>query len=209
MAAKVKVDIYKYKGASPILVDEGVDVTFKQLQNFIDSTVYRVLYSDDGTVATEDNIMDKFYGAGAADAVSYDNTESGLTAENVQSAIDEVAQGGGGGGGSDTEWVINVDPAKLDRSTDVYSGDHPTYEEFIEGLKNGKSRLVVNCLWHRESGTVYGICHSSVETTLHDLEYHESDSLVWFYRYSGDYSDNIMAKISSDNVMELYHLGFE
>ena len=37
-------------------------------------------------------------GAPAASAVSYDNTGSGLTAANVQDAIDELAQGGGGSG---------------------------------------------------------------------------------------------------------------
>ena len=35
-----------------------------------------------------------------ADDVCYDNTTSGLTATDVQAAIDEVAQGGGGGGGT-------------------------------------------------------------------------------------------------------------
>lgn len=36
-------------------------------------------------------------GAVAASAVSYDNTTSGLTATNVQAAIDEIAQGGSAG----------------------------------------------------------------------------------------------------------------
>ena len=35
-------------------------------------------------------------GASSADDVTYDNTTSGLTADNVQEAIDELAQGGGG-----------------------------------------------------------------------------------------------------------------
>ena len=35
-------------------------------------------------------------GASAAEDVSYDNTTSGLTATNIQDAIDEVAQGSGG-----------------------------------------------------------------------------------------------------------------
>ena len=38
--------------------------------------------------------------ASTATDVTYDNTQSGLTAEDVQEAIDELAQGGGGGGGS-------------------------------------------------------------------------------------------------------------
>ncbi len=36
-------------------------------------------------------------GSSSADDVSYDNTSSGLTADNVQDAIDEIAQSGGGG----------------------------------------------------------------------------------------------------------------
>lgn len=35
-------------------------------------------------------------GGGTASDIEYDNTTSGLTAENVQDAIDEIAQGGGG-----------------------------------------------------------------------------------------------------------------
>ena len=37
-------------------------------------------------------------GGGAASDISYDNTTSGLTADDVQDAIDELAQGGSGGG---------------------------------------------------------------------------------------------------------------
>jgi hypothetical protein len=33
-----------------------------------------------------------------ADEITYDNTASGLTADNVQDAIDEVAAGGSAGG---------------------------------------------------------------------------------------------------------------
>lgn len=41
-------------------------------------------------------------GASTADAVSYDNTTSGLTAADVQAAIDEIAASGGGGGGGES-----------------------------------------------------------------------------------------------------------
>lgn len=40
-------------------------------------------------------------GASSASDVSYDNTTSGLTATDVQAAIDEVAQGGGGSSSAD------------------------------------------------------------------------------------------------------------
>ena len=44
----------------------------------------------------------------AADDVSYDNTDSGLSATNVQDAIDELAQGGGAGG-ADLNFVTSGD----------------------------------------------------------------------------------------------------
>lgn len=40
-------------------------------------------------------------GSSNADGVTYDNTNSGLTADNVQEAIDELASASGGGGGND------------------------------------------------------------------------------------------------------------
>lgn len=206
MSAKVKVDIYKYKGASPILIDEGVDVTFKQLQNFIDSTVYRVLYSDDGTVATEDNIMDKFYGGGgAADAVSYDNTESGLTAENVQSAIDEVAQGGGGGGGSDNMWVIYADDTNINPEGCIYTGEHPTFEEFAAAIKSGKWKLtVITTIDGGESFTRYWN-HESAAIDFWDNG-DDTSSIEWYTAATaGEGDTGLLAKITPDNVMKVYY----
>lgn len=43
-------------------------------------------------------IIEKINGIDA-ESIPYDNTESGMGAENVQEALDELAQGGGGGGG--------------------------------------------------------------------------------------------------------------
>lgn len=43
-------------------------------------------------------IIEKINGI-VAESIPYDNTESGMGAENVQEALDELAQGGGGGGG--------------------------------------------------------------------------------------------------------------
>ena len=49
------------------------------------------------------NAINEVNGKDAGD-IAYDNTGSGLTATNVQDAIDEVAQGGGGGGTS--AWTL-------------------------------------------------------------------------------------------------------
>ena len=54
--------------------------------------------TDKSTVVAAINEVFDAQAAPTAAQVSYDNTGSGLTATNVQDAIDEVAQGGGGGG---------------------------------------------------------------------------------------------------------------
>jgi hypothetical protein len=56
-----------------------------------------------------------------ASAVSYDNTTSGMTATNVQDAIDELEAGGGGGGSStdDTVTVHNDSGGALTKGTVV------------------------------------------------------------------------------------------
>ena len=78
-----------------------------------------------GTIATTDDIPTD------ASDVTYDNTQSGLTATNVQDAIDEVAQGGGGGSYSAGDGIdiinneISVDTAFTEASTraNIASGD--------------------------------------------------------------------------------------
>lgn len=47
------------------------------------------------------------FGAGVAKHISYDNTTSGLTADNVQDAIDEIAASGGGNTVSKTRYQIS------------------------------------------------------------------------------------------------------
>ena len=56
------------------------------------------------------NAINEVNGKDAGD-IAYDNTGSGLTATNVQAAIDEVAQGGGGGGSSTPIATITGDGA--------------------------------------------------------------------------------------------------
>ena len=75
---------------------------------------------------------DKEYSDLPASDVTYDNTDSGLSATTVQDAIDEVAQGGGGGGSYSegdginiTNNEISVDTTFTEASTraNIASGD--------------------------------------------------------------------------------------
>ena len=59
-------------------------------------------------------------GASAAEDVSYDNTTSGLTATNVQAAIDEVAQGGGGGT-SQPDFILKGNTSTTPTTSDITS----------------------------------------------------------------------------------------
>ena len=64
------------------------------------------------------NAINEVNGKDAGD-IAYDNTGSGLTATNVQAAVDEVAQGGGGSGMTRTDlWVNNTIPTS---SSDTFA----------------------------------------------------------------------------------------
>lgn len=70
-------------------VEAALDSINTSLSNKVDT-------SSLSTVATSGDYDDLTVKANA-DGVGYDNSDSGLTASNVQDAIDELAQGGGGG----------------------------------------------------------------------------------------------------------------
>lgn len=89
-AGKIYVDIsmednntYRWSGTAYILIAKNTNTTYKLTQS--GSTI--TLTGNDGSSST-------VHGASSASAVSYDNSASGLTAEDVNSAIDEIATKG-------------------------------------------------------------------------------------------------------------------
>lgn len=78
------------------------------------------------------NAINEVNGKDAAD-IPYDNTGSGLTATDVQAAIDEVAQGGGGGTGLelDTIWTNPDDTQTQNAGTLATLTDQPAYKMFL------------------------------------------------------------------------------
>jgi hypothetical protein len=70
-------------------------------------------------------------GGGDAEDITYDNTDSGLTATDVQAAIDELAQGGGGFVVSDTApsdtGVLWIDPTDSTIDETLADGDTSSY----------------------------------------------------------------------------------
>ena len=57
-----------------------------------------VVYDNTTSGLTADDVQEAIDELHNSSAIAYDNTTSGLTATDVQSAIDEIAQGGSGGG---------------------------------------------------------------------------------------------------------------
>ena len=72
-------------------------------------------------------------GGGAAEDITYDNTQSGLTASDVQGAIDELAEGGGGG-----DYVLKTGDTMTGTlvASDIFIGTP------VEGYSPGANSLV-------------------------------------------------------------------
>ena len=81
---------------------------------------------------------DRSYSDLPASDVTYDNTESGLSADNVQDAIDEVAQSGGSGGHTiQNASGVNMPQENTMQFTDSHVSDDSTNEKtVIENIKS-------------------------------------------------------------------------
>lgn len=98
------------------------------------------LYGWDGTAW----IAVTSVGAVAASAVTYDNTTSGLTATDVQAALDELAAGGGGG---DVETVVagsGIIVNDTDPANPVVSFDPSVLPAFLESVVAGANITIDN-----------------------------------------------------------------
>ena len=112
-------------------------------------------------------------GAGAASAVSYDNSGSGLTATNVQAAIDELAQGGSVG------------------SVEVTADGSKTHVQLLNELfalidgTNISDRAVLVRESTNGNKTIFNV--SAIESTLYD-----------FGRSNSGYSQGIRVSTNSE-----------
>lgn len=105
--------------------------------------------------------------SGAASDASYSNTTSGLTATNVQEAIDEVAAASAGG--VDSKTVYMVDNGGTSEYAKVYkfyqgaegSAASPVASELIGQINIAKDKVV-------ENGSVVTIFYDSTDSSLHE-----------------------------------------
>lgn len=126
----------------------------------------------DGIVANNsdsDITLAKVATTGAAEDISYDNTTSGLTADDVQEAIDELAQASAGGVSSKTVYITETAGGASDafsKRYGVYQGatgstSSPVVGEKLVDIDIPKDMVV-------ESGSVVDIVFVSADDTLHE-----------------------------------------
>ena len=107
--------------------------------------------------------------SGEAGDVTYDNTESGLTATDVQSAIDELAEQSSGGVASKTVYITETSGASGDpysKRYGIYQGDQgsassPVVAEKLADIDIPKDMVV-------EDGAVVDVVFKASDNTLHE-----------------------------------------
>lgn len=81
-----------------------------------------------------------------ADAIEYDNQQSGLQATNMQDAIDELAQGSGGGGNVDDVEVNGVSVVNAQKVAEITSYKEVTLAEYQALPSSKTSDGVMYCI---------------------------------------------------------------
>ena len=115
------------------------------------------------------NAINEVNGKDAGD-IAYDNTGSGLTATNVQAAIDEVAQGGGGGVGAwtliGTETGTNplAIPGTATEITVVVTSGNQNYSIFAVVASLGSGNLVDG--FYKDSSNNAGIIVAATQSSV-------------------------------------------
>ena len=122
-----------------------------------------------GTDTTKDVTLAKVAATGDSEDVSYDNTTSGLTATDVQAAIDELAEASAGGIDSKTVYITETAGAAGDafsKRYGIYQGAtgstaSPVVGEKLADIDIPKDMVV-------ESGSVVDITYNSTDGKLYD-----------------------------------------
>lgn len=137
-----------------------------------------VLSKSDGTIeesayGVADFVLDSELAdvatSGAADDVSYDNTDSGLTATDVQAAIDELAEASSGGVASKTVYITETAGGSGDlysKRYGIYQGDQgdpssPVVGEKLADIDIPKDMVV-------SDGEVVDVVFVAADNTLHE-----------------------------------------
>ena len=152
-------------------LDTSADVAIASVSNNV-VTLKAGIAEVDGVIQAgsgSDITLEEVAYTGAAEDVSYDNTDSGLTATTVQDAIDEVAEASSGGVSSKTIYMTDntstsgTDYAKIYK---IYQGDEgdastPDENELIGTINIPKDQFV-------DSSTLVNITFDDTDNKLYD-----------------------------------------
>ena len=102
----------------------------------------------DGVISKGSNSVSlaKVAMTGAAEDVAYDHTSSGLTATDVASAIDELAEASSGGVASKTIWGHDDSAGQSDYAKvyKIYQGENDYVKDRTDGKANPTLKLTIN-----------------------------------------------------------------
>ena len=151
---------------------------------------------------------------GTAADISYDNSDSGLSATNVQDAIDEVAQSGGGGGVGTVVNLTTTTPS-FHNKTVTLTGTYATYTTTFDNTGHASVNVYyvgtydIACEGFHNSVNVTAMglvltqgidedyCTVNITTSIADLEGETIDI------YYGTDPTDIRAQLTFDNTLAL------
>ena len=180
VSGSIAANTYDTYGAAAAVVGESTDAASA-------NTVYGAKAYADAAVNTLDGTLAAVAKSGDAADVTYDGTTSGLSATDVQGAIDAVAAASAGGVGSKTVYVTETAGSTLDPFSKRYgiyqgasgSSSSPVAGEKLVDIDIPKDMVV-------ESGTVGTV-------TTADVPYAGA-------RVGDKYIDLVIANASSDHI---------
>ena len=152
---------------------QGLDVSEFALASVSNNVVtIKGIKEVDGKIAVGDGAgisLEEVAYTGAAEDVSYDNTDSGLDATDVQAAIDEVAAESASGAASKTVYITETSGSSSDafsKRYGIYQGSagssaSPVVGEKLADIDIPKDMVV-------ESGSVVDVVFVSADNSLHE-----------------------------------------
>ena len=125
-----------------------------------------------GTDTTKDVTFAKVATTGAAEDLSYDPTTSGLTATDIQGAVDEVAAASAGGVNSKTIWGHDESAGQSEYAKvyKIYQGENDYVPDRTDGKENPVLKLTINLPKDKalQGAGIVDIVFKASDSTLHE-----------------------------------------
>ena len=155
-------------------LDTSSDVTIASASDGV-VTLKAGIKEVDGIIAqgTGDDItLAKAATTGAAEDISYDNTTSGLTADDVQEALDELAAASSGGVASKTIWVHDnsAGQSAYAKVYTIYQGENDYVADRTDGKTNPTLKGTIDIPKDKvlQAASIVDVVFKASDNTLHE-----------------------------------------